>query len=101
MQCSSLFGSGSWGGAALLSSLQLFMGARFLRVPAPMQARGRYTPVPYFLAGEALLGTDSGRVLGCSPGADGSRSGWRELLRLPAPVLCFASAGQSPSSVMH
>lgn len=62
------------------------------------QALGSRTPVPYFLAGLALLGTGTGALLGAS---DAARREWRVIDRLPHPICCMVAPGQSPSSVMH
>ena len=63
-----------------------------------MQAKGDRTPVPYFWGGQALVGTDTGHVLAST---DAERQQWRPVCRVPAPVLCMALPGQSPSSIMH
>ena len=62
------------------------------------QARGGRTPVPYFLSGEALLGTSAGDLLAA---ADAARASWRRVCAVPHPITCMAAPGQSPSSVMH
>ncbi|KAL4425844.1 hypothetical protein ABPG75_009860 [Micractinium tetrahymenae] len=62
------------------------------------QTLGSRTPVPYFLAGSALLGTGTGALLGAS---DAARHDWRVIDRLPHPICCMVALGQSPSSVMH
>lgn len=74
---------------------------RSLDVPhAPLhtQAKGGCTPVPFFWGGQALVGTDTGHLLAA---ADGERQHWRAVCQAPAPILCMAAAGQSPSSIMH
>lgn len=53
-------------------------------------------PVPFFTAGFAWLGTDTGALLRSPDGL----GGWEPVAELPAPVTCFASDGRS-SSVMH
>lgn len=65
---------------------------------ARLQARGSCTPVPYFAGGQALVGTDTGHLLGAE---GGDRRRWRPMCRLPHPITCVAAPGQSPSSIMH
>lgn len=61
-------------------------------------AKGKITPVPYFLDGNALLGTDTGYIL---VSRDKERRKWEVLCQLPAPIVCLAAPERSPSSVMH
>lgn len=63
-----------------------------------VQALGSRTPVPYFFAGQALLGTGTGSLLGAS---DDARREWSVVDHLLHPICCMVAPGQSPSSVMH
>lgn len=71
---------------------------QFSRSCSSLQAKGSRTPVPYFVDGQALLGTATGHLLASD---DAERRSWRIVDHLPHPILCMCAPGQSPSSVMH